>query len=88
MSIAVAIFSLSMSIKKESESSVLFILNVIISDRSYKTHSHIVFIQRSSMFSLIVSFLVSKPDFNNKYFKMETETISNCQSIKIFTNDT
>ena len=39
------------------------------------------------MFGLIASFLVSKTDFNNKYFEMEIEAIWNCQFIKIFTND-
>ena len=76
MSTDVATFSLLMSLKKkETDSSVLFVLDVMTSDRSYKTHSHTAFIQRSSMLGLIASFLVSKTDFNNKYFKMEIEAI-------------
>ena len=46
-----------MSKKKESESSVLFVLDMIKSDRYYKTHSPIAFIQKNSMFNSVVSFL-------------------------------
>ena len=68
--------------KKESDFSVLFVSDMMISDRSYKTYSHIAFIQRSSMFSSIVSFLIRNPDFINKYFKMAIETIWNHRSTK------